>query len=416
MKFGFVSTRFSGTDGVTLEAGKWASVLEKKGHETYWMAGQLDERPNSHLVPEAFFQHVSNQRIHAALFCEDPNLGAVEELFERMVRTVESELSVFCDKYKIDVLIPQNALCLPMPVTLGYSLSRFISKNNFPTIAHHHDFFWERERYNTHPLGSGLADNFPPSTQSVEHVVINSAAGQDLLRRKGLSSVVVPNVFNFEEPPAPLDEYGARFRIAIGVSPEELLVLQPTRVIRRKGIEHAIVLLSRLSDLKPHLVISHAAGDEGMEYKRDLLRLATELRVKMSFVDDRIADERGVNAQGQELYTLQDAYQNADFITYPSLYEGFGNALIETFYFKKPVLVNRYSVFVQDIEPKDFDLVTMDGEIDENVVAKVRLVLSQPDKIRLMTEHNYAVAQRNYGFSALANLLEGSIERIKKNK
>jgi len=30
---GFVSTRFAGTDGVTLESSKWAEVLEQKGHQ-----------------------------------------------------------------------------------------------------------------------------------------------------------------------------------------------------------------------------------------------------------------------------------------------------------------------------------------------------------------------------------------------
>ena len=30
MRIGFVSTRFHGTDGVSLEASKWANVLEKE--------------------------------------------------------------------------------------------------------------------------------------------------------------------------------------------------------------------------------------------------------------------------------------------------------------------------------------------------------------------------------------------------
>ena len=53
---GFVSTRFAGTDGVTLEAGKWAEVLRQSGHECYWFAGMLDRDPNrSFPVAEAFF-------------------------------------------------------------------------------------------------------------------------------------------------------------------------------------------------------------------------------------------------------------------------------------------------------------------------------------------------------------------------
>jgi hypothetical protein len=36
---GFVSTRFAGNDGVSLEAAKWAEVLEASGHRCYWFAG-----------------------------------------------------------------------------------------------------------------------------------------------------------------------------------------------------------------------------------------------------------------------------------------------------------------------------------------------------------------------------------------
>ena len=33
LNVGFVSTRFSGIDGVSLEAAKWAEVLEDLGHQ-----------------------------------------------------------------------------------------------------------------------------------------------------------------------------------------------------------------------------------------------------------------------------------------------------------------------------------------------------------------------------------------------
>ena len=44
-RLGFVSTRFHGTDGVTLEAKKWAHILHGLGHESFWMAGLLDTPP-----------------------------------------------------------------------------------------------------------------------------------------------------------------------------------------------------------------------------------------------------------------------------------------------------------------------------------------------------------------------------------
>lgn len=50
---GFVSTRFAGLDGVSLEANKWAEVLERSGHTCFWLAGELEAAPGkSFLVPD----------------------------------------------------------------------------------------------------------------------------------------------------------------------------------------------------------------------------------------------------------------------------------------------------------------------------------------------------------------------------
>ena len=56
MNIGFVSGRLAGTDGVSLEAAKWADVLERMGHRVYYCAGELEEGgPPGMLVPEMYF-------------------------------------------------------------------------------------------------------------------------------------------------------------------------------------------------------------------------------------------------------------------------------------------------------------------------------------------------------------------------
>ena len=71
LSFGFVSTRFAGTDGVSLETQKWVEVLKSKGCKVYFMAGNLDTDPEiSHLVPRAFFQHEDILEVQHALFEE----------------------------------------------------------------------------------------------------------------------------------------------------------------------------------------------------------------------------------------------------------------------------------------------------------------------------------------------------------
>jgi len=68
-RIGFISTRFHGTDGVTLEAEKWAHILAQQGHSCCWMAGLLDTPPEaSHCAPLAFFRHPEVLAVQDKLF------------------------------------------------------------------------------------------------------------------------------------------------------------------------------------------------------------------------------------------------------------------------------------------------------------------------------------------------------------
>jgi len=68
-RVGFVSTRFAGTDGVSLETAKWATVLEGLGARTSYFSG-LSDRPadRSRVVPEAFFGHPDIAAINRAVY------------------------------------------------------------------------------------------------------------------------------------------------------------------------------------------------------------------------------------------------------------------------------------------------------------------------------------------------------------
>ena len=134
---------------------------------------------------------------------------------------------------------------------------------------------------------------------------------------------------------------------------------------------------------------------------------ALDRGVDMRLITTRIADPiyYRSNNNGEE-YTLWDIYPHADFITYPSLYEGFGNAFLESVYFKKPLLINRYSIFIKDIEPKGFDLIVMDGYITKKIIAAAKAVLESSARLKEMVEHNYDVAFKYYSYSTVRSWLE----------
>ena len=115
------------------------------------------------------------------------------------------------------------------------------------------------------------------------------------------------------------------------------------------------------------------------------------------------------DSEGRKVYTLWDLYHHADFVTYPSTYEGFGNALLEAIYFRKPVLINRYSIFVRDIEPKGFRLLTMDGFVTPTIARQVRQILTDSDLCQEVVNHNYEIARQFYSYSTIRSNLRAFI-------
>jgi len=411
---GFVSTRFAGTDGVSLEAAKWAEVLWQSGHVSAWYAGVLDRDPAMSLcIPEAFFDHAENQWITSQLWGRTRRSPEVSRRIQALAAYLKSTLYEFRARFDLDVLIIENALTIPMHIPLGVAITEFLLETGMPAIAHHHDFMWERQRFQISAVDDYLEMAFPPRVPQLQHVVINQAAREEIAWRKGLPSILVPNVFDFEHPPGPPDAYAADARQALGLLPEDHLILQPTRIVPRKGIENAIHLIRRLKLARAHLVISHQSGDEGFEYERQIQQLAQDEGVSLKLFGDRMADRRQLDQNRQKVYVLSDLYPHADLVTFPSLYEGFGNALLEAIYFRLPIVIGRYSVYQRDIEPKGFRLPVIDGVIDQSTVEQTRLILDDADHRRALVEHNYQVASRFYSYRVLRDSLSGMINNLR---
>jgi glycosyltransferase involved in cell wall biosynthesis len=410
---GFISTRFAGQDGVSLESAKWAEVLWEDRHVSYWYSGQSDRAPDiSHIVPEAYFGFSENKWINERIWGTDQRDRFVTERIRALADYLKGTIYQFVDKFDIDVLIPQNCLAIPMHIPLGIALTEFLSETRMPAIAHHHDFFWERTRFSVNSVPEYLDMSFPPKLSNMRDVVINQEAQEQLALRKGISSLVIPNVFDFDNPPDPADEYASDVRKELGLAADDFFILQPTRVVPRKGIEQAIKLVSLLKDPRCKLVISHEAGDEGYEYLGMLEQLAKEEGVDMRVVADRVGEVRHRDSEGRKVYTLWDLYLHADFVTYPSLYEGFGNALLEAIYFRKPILINRYSIFVRDIEPKGFRLLTMDGFVTPSLAAKVRRILTDERLREDIVTSNYEVARHFYSYSVVRSNLRAFLASL----
>jgi glycosyltransferase involved in cell wall biosynthesis len=412
-RIGFISTRFHGTDGVTLEARKWAQLLEEMGHSCFWMAGLLQAPPEtSHPVPLAFFGHPEVAELQSRLFGVTRRNREITTRLQTLKERLKDELYRFIEKFQLEVLIPENILAIPMHVPLGLAMTEVLAETGLPTIAHHHDFTWERERFTLNGVNDYLQAAFPPLLHHVEHVVINSMAQKELARRFGIPSQIIPNILDFETPPPGLDDYNADVRREIGIREEDWLILQPTRVVQRKGIEHAIELVRQLRDPRAQLVISHPAGDEGSAYMAMLNERIADAGIQVHFIADRVAETRGRTPDGRKVYTLFDLYPHADLVTYPSLYEGFGNAFLEAIYFGKPVVVNTYAVYARDIDPLGFKTIEMDQLVTRHVVEQVRAILSDAALRQSWAETNYALGLKYFSYAVARRKLTARLANL----
>ena len=431
MNIGILHYQLGGTDGVSLEVEKWQRVLTELGHTVHPVAGDLGHATGTQL--ESLYHHSPiAEKLYRNTFdglTDYPTPAAFRDELYRTADAAETELRRFIAAKHIDLLLPQNVWSVAMNPAVAIALARVVRDLGIPTIAHHHDFYWERGRQArgvslTCAPAMELADKFlPPRDSHIRHIVINSLAQNDLRERKGINATVVPNIFDFDAPPWVVDDYNRDFRQRIGVGENDVLILQATRIVPRKGIELAIDFVSALNARREKLV-GHGLFD-GRQFSADdriVLVLAgdaqddptgdyvSRLREKIArqgvearFIGEMVAGDRQLRA-GEKVYSLWDTYVFADFVTYPSLWEGWGNQLLEALRAKLPIMLFEYPVFRADIAPHGFEVVSVGHEIAGRDAHGLALV--SPAAIEAAAEHalplltdasaRQAVVERNF--------------------
>jgi len=444
-KIGIFHFQVGGTDGVSLEIEKWKAALEEMGHTCYLCAGDLGTAEGT-LIREMFHHLPESERLYLNTFVRlsDFDREGYQAELERMTGILVESFREFIIEKKIDLLLVQNIWCVAANPAVAKALETVRREFDLPAISHNHDFYWERfgELSLTCRPAIDLVDKYlPPHTPKIKHAVINSLAQAELLERKGIQSVVIPNVFDFESPPWKQDKYNRDLRTEIGLSKNDLIILQATRIVSRKGIELAIDFTRALgtpdrrsfladqglydnrhfSD-KDRIVLvlaGYARDDLTADYKNKLIEKAEHCSVELLFIEDRIDAHRGTR-DDQKVYSLWDAYTAADLVTYPSIWEGWGNQFLEAIKAKLPIVIYEYPVYIKDIKPKGFKTISLGdqireyddaglGRIDEKIVesaADQALNALTNSSVRLdIVDHNYSLAQKHYSLSSLGKYL-----------
>jgi len=410
VNIGFVATRLAGVDGVSLEVPKLAQVFREMGHESFACAGELDDNnPPGKVVPEMHFTHPTAKALHDQAF---GNASPGPELFQQIYRAADhlrAALEAFVEQYHIDLIVPENACAIPMNISLGVAIADLVKRTRIKALCHSHDFYWERTRFINNGIQDILDEAFPPRLQPIRHLVISTVMQQRLRSWRGIEAIYLPNIFDYETPPPTPDAYALTFRSTLGLSADDLIVLQPTRVIRRKVIEKAVELMRKLNDPRLILLITGYEGDEPGGYGAWLREEADRAGIRYRFIADYIDGKHG-ERNGHPVYTLWDIYPQAHLVTYPSDYEGFGNALLETIYFRRPFVIHTYPVYLADIKPCGIRGVEYNYDITPEVVAQTRQLIDDAALRDQITEQNYQAAAQHFSYRVLRRKLTEALD------
>jgi len=439
------------TDGVSLEIDKWKRVLEEMGHTVHLCAGDLGAVEGA-LIEEMYHHRPDAKRLNYNTFGElrdYPDDAAYRAELLGLADVIEGKMRDFVAEKGIDFLIPQNVWSVAASPPVAIALARVMHDLQLPALAHNHDFYWERTGgvALTCATAIELADKYlPPRDPLARHVVINSLAQRALAERKGIESTVVPNVFDFDAPPWQPDDYNRDFRARIGLGENDVFILQATRIVRRKGIELAVDFVKALDSPERRARLKERGLYDGRSFDDDsriVLVLAgyarddatggyvsrLEQKIKRAgidalFIEDVVGGRRQTR-DGQKIYSLWDTYVFADFVTYPSLWEGWGNQFLEALRARLPLMLFEYPVYLADIKDKGFRVVSLGSEIqgrDEPGLVQVapQVVEAAADQaVELLTdarlrqetvEHNFQVGRRHYSLESLRGYLTRLIE------
>jgi glycosyltransferase involved in cell wall biosynthesis len=449
MKIAIVHYRAGRTDGVSLEIEKRRKLLQELGHTVRIVSGPIHE-DSDYVIDELEFDHPEIRSIKEQCFAhfQRPPLptGELEIRIEDVASRIEQSFLSYCQRERFDLVMVHNIFSHGRHPACALAFARLLNKSGLPAIATHHDFYWEHTEYSC-PSCVGIRNYLdtvvPPASQQITQVTINSLARAQLLKRRGIDSTVIGDILDFEADPWAKDSFNADLPDRLGLQSDDLLVLQATRIVRRKGIENAARFVKTLDALRHELIgkrlyngktitkrsniVLMLAGyveESATGYLAQLKAELERLGIRALFADDIIGATRIDGARKR--YSLWDAYAHADLVSYPSLAEGWGNQFLEAVFARRPVVLFEYPVFCADIKSEGYRYISLGNTASHNIESGLTdlspsiLTTAARNAIDVLTsprtaadlEHNFQTGRRHHGLHVLRDFLVAEISKL----
>ena len=438
----------AGTDGVSLEMMKRRTLLEEMGHQVaICSAYKWADFP----VPALEFDSEEVMQMMRNLF--GPELvdfageAELKRAFDICLLQLKQELGKVITDFTPGVSFVHNILSLPVHPAATVALTELLRETRLPCAAIHHDILSEGAYKFTPTCNfakSILERYFPPTIPNLRHWTINSR-NRRALKKKGTEVKVIHDTMDFDQKLGAAEQARIRdfLRGKHNIKPNDIVLLVGARIVPNKQTELAGHLTAILQSLRQEmvgrklyhgevfseesrfvLVLAGRPEHAFADYRERLFELLDALKIVWMYVGNEVRPIRWEEGGFYALYP--DMYAMADFVLYPTGWEGFGNQLLEAFAAGLPVVVFEYPVFKEDIAPKGVKVVSLGDTILEErdsaglaqlpaeVLARAAhemiAILTTPRVYRSITAHNIMVGKKYFGSDVLRTHLCDAID------
>ncbi|MCL5883070.1 MAG: glycosyltransferase family 4 protein [Actinobacteria bacterium] len=391
---------------MSAETEKWISVFEELGCEVHRVAGQIPSAgERDHVVPELNFLDPQVESFTLRSFDPGQHRDGIDNEYSLLEAAVEQRLLPVLDGIAPDIVVAENVFSLPLNLPFSVVLCRYLHDENIPCIAVHHDFYWQDPGAGKCLFDELLTSHFPPSLPRIRHVTINERTREELYRRTGINAACIHNCFDFEQP-RQRDSFNAGMRAELGMEGNNIMFLQPTRAIERKGIGLSIKFVEEFviaSGQKACLVVT---GPSEQGYEQKFGGLCRNSKAQVLHIPNWLGSCRD-HPGAISSYDVRDAYAVCDMVTFPSSREGFGNPVLESVVHRRPLLVADYPV-LEELREYGFQFLPL----DDRAVDRAVKMLEYPQLMQEMADRNFEIGRKHFSLTILREELTELISSV----